>query len=80
MNGGILGQVTAGMQQLETANRMKGLVIAALTQEQQIGISQKVMGDINLLPPMLMSWLATPEGKAAVCELADKFIASGSKS
>jgi hypothetical protein len=72
----IMGQIENGMQQLQIANAVKNAVIAALDPQRQISISSKIMGNVNLLPQMFITWVNTEEGKAAVREMADKFTGS----
>lgn len=71
---GLIGQISGGLQQLEVANRIKNVFIAALTPQQQLAISAKIMGDLNLLPSMLVSWGSTEAGKQAIQQLANQFI------
>lgn len=69
----ILGQLEQGAQQLQVANSVKLALFSALTEREQVNISRKVMGNINLLPSMFVTWVGTEEGTAAVRALVDKF-------
>lgn len=69
----LFAQLEAGAQQLAVANAVKLAVVSALTEREQVNISNKIMGDVNLLPSMFVSWVKTEEGKAAVRALVDKF-------
>ena len=71
---GILGQITAGVQQLEVANNLRAAFGAALTEEQQIAVSDKVVVGGQFNPNALLRWLATDEGRKAARGFAEAFI------
>jgi hypothetical protein len=61
------------MQQLAVANSIKTALIGALTEREQINLSKKIMGNVELLPQMFITWVKTEEGKLAVRAMVDKF-------
>lgn len=69
----ILGQLEQSAQQLQIANAIKQALFMALSEREQVNLSTKIMGNLNLLPNMFVTWVSTEEGKAAVRALVDKF-------
>jgi hypothetical protein len=57
------------LQQLASAELIKGAIGAALTPDQQIAVSAKIIAG----PGEFVAWSETDSGRAAVREFADKF-------
>ena len=68
---GILGSISAAAAQLQTANALKAAIGAALTVDQQVALSLKVIDG----PGPFTRWAATDSGKQAIQDFAAKFIA-----
>lgn len=68
-----MSQIEAGVQQLAVANSIKNALIGALDEPRQVAISTKIMGNVDLLPQMVIAWLKTEEGKLAMRAMVDKF-------
>lgn len=68
----LMEQIARASRQMENAERIKAAIGAALTPEQQLAVSARVADG----PAKFIAWCSTNEGRAAIKELADKFIAA----
>jgi hypothetical protein len=71
----IMDQFNAAAGQLQAANAIKHAVGNALTDEQQIAISSKVIDGVG----PFVRWAATDAGRNAIRAMADAFIDGGVK-
>lgn len=60
-------------RQLETLNKLRTAIGAALTPEQQVAVSARIASG----PDTFITWAATPSGRDMIRLLADEFIAAG---
>jgi hypothetical protein len=69
----VMGQIEEGMKQLAIASAIQTALLGALTEREKINLSTRVMGNRDLLPSMIISWVKTEEGALALRALVDKF-------
>lgn len=68
----LMEQIARASRQMESAERIKAAIGGALSAEQQLAISARVTDG----PAKFITWCSTNEGRAAIKEMADKFIAA----
>lgn len=66
----LMEQIARVSRQMESAERIKSAIGAALTPEQQLAISARVADG----PDKFIAWASTNEGRATIRLVADKFV------
>jgi hypothetical protein len=66
----MIEQLKSAMEQLAFVTKMRDVVGNALSNDQQIAISKKIASNND----SFIDWAKTDEGRAAIRELANKFI------
>lgn len=69
----LLEHIKYASRQLETLDKVRAAIGAALTPEQQLAVSAMVKGG----PEKFIAWASTPEGRDMIRMMADEFSASG---